>query len=197
MAGLPQLCFATHNPDKLREVKQLLKNSYNVVGLNDIGCNEEIPETGTTLDENSEIKAVHVKMNYDVSCFADDTGLEVDALNGEPGVYSARYAGDQRDSRANIDLLLAKLEGKSNRSAQFRTIITLILDDEKHTFEGIVRGTIHTHKSGSGGFGYDPVFIPEGGTRTFAEMNSEEKNSISHRGNAIRKLVHFLNLRNQ
>ncbi|MEP3388944.1 MAG: non-canonical purine NTP diphosphatase [Reichenbachiella sp.] len=186
-----KICFATHNENKLREINEILSD-YDIVGLNEIGCTEEIPETGTTLSENSKIKADFVTANYSVSCFADDTGLEVEALNGEPGVYSARYAGNERDNLANINLLLKKLETHSNKSARFRTVITLNLEGETYQFEGIVNGAIVSELKGEKGFGYDPIFIPEGYNRTFAEMSSEEKNAISHRGRAVAKLVQFL-----
>ncbi|WP_456460528.1 non-canonical purine NTP diphosphatase [Reichenbachiella sp.] len=186
-----KICFATHNENKLREINEILSD-YDIVGLNEIGCTEEIPETGTTLSENSKIKADFVTANYGISCFADDTGLEVEALNGEPGVYSARYAGNERDNLANINLLLKKLETHSNKSARFRTVITLNLEGETYQFEGIVNGAIVSELKGEKGFGYDPIFIPEGYNRTFAEMSSEEKNAISHRGRAVAKLVQFL-----
>lgn len=186
-----KICFATHNENKLREINEILSD-YDIVGLNEIGCTEEIPETGTTLSENSKIKADFVTANYSISCFADDTGLEVEALNGEPGVYSARYAGNERDNLANINLLLKKLETHSNKSARFRTVITLNLEGETYQFEGIVNGAIVSELKGEKGFGYDPIFIPEGYNRTFAEMSSEEKNAISHRGRAVAKLVQFL-----
>lgn len=186
-----KICFATHNENKLREINEILRD-FDIVGLNEIGCVEEIPETGTTLEENSKIKADFVASNYGISCFADDTGLEVESLNGEPGVYSARYAGEERDNSANINLLLKNLEVHTNRSARFRTVITLILEGQTHQFEGIVNGTILSELRGARGFGYDPVFIPEGHDRTFAEMPAETKNSISHRGRAVAKLVKFL-----
>ncbi|MEO9968105.1 MAG: non-canonical purine NTP diphosphatase [Reichenbachiella sp.] len=189
-----EICFATHNENKLEELRQMLPQ-YQIVGLTDIGCNEEIPETGATLSENSRIKATHVSSHYSINCFADDTGLEVHALDGEPGVYSARYAGDDRDNLANINLLLSKLETCTDRSARFRTVITLIIDGEEHQFEGIVNGTIIEELRGSQGFGYDPVFIPDGYEETFAEMSSESKNAISHRGRAVAKLVEFLEKR--
>ncbi|UXP33920.1 non-canonical purine NTP diphosphatase [Reichenbachiella agarivorans] len=191
-----KICFATHNENKLREVRQILGDQYEVVGLNDIGCLEEIPEDGLTLDENSKIKADFVANNYHISCFADDTGLEVDALNGEPGVYSARYAGDQKDNQDNIALLLEKMEGKTNRKARFRTVITLILEGAVHQFEGEVKGQIIADLKGSEGFGYDPVFVPEGYEETFAEMDAALKNSISHRGRAVAALVAFLQASN-
>lgn len=163
-----------------------------VVGLTDIGCAEEIPETGTTLEENSKLKADHVTNHYGIACFADDTGLEVEALDGAPGVYSARYAGAERDNQANINLLLKNLASHTNKSARFRTVITLNLDGKSHQFEGIVNGTIVSEMSGDGGFGYDPIFIPDGYDQTFSQMSADAKNAISHRGRAVAKLVEFL-----
>lgn len=187
-----QVCFATNNTHKLDEVRQILGSQFQVLSLADVSCHEELPENQTTLEGNSEEKALYVYQHYQVNCFADDTGLEVDALSGEPGVYSARYAGPQRSGEDNMDLLLNKLVGKKNRSAQFRTVITLILNGQKYQFEGIVRGTIAHQKTGRAGFGYDPIFIPEGSDKSFADMSQEAKNRISHRGRAISKLVHFL-----
>ncbi|SMD33768.1 XTP/dITP diphosphohydrolase [Reichenbachiella faecimaris] len=186
-----KICFATHNENKLREINQILSD-FEIVGLDEMGCTEEIPETGATLEENSQIKADFVASNYNVSCFADDTGLEVEALKGAPGVYSARYAGDGRDNLSNINLLLKNLEPHSNKSARFRTVITLILKGEMYQFEGVVNGTIISELKGEKGFGYDPVFIPDGHNQTFAEMSANEKNKISHRGRAVAKLVEFL-----
>lgn len=173
------------------EVRELLSD-HQILGLRDIGCHEEIPEDGLTLDENSKIKAEFVKINYNLSCFADDTGLEVEALDGAPGVYSARYAGSQRSNEDNINLLLKNLETHDNRKARFRTVISLILDGQFHQFEGIVEGRISSELTGKQGFGYDPIFIPKGENRSFAQMTSLEKNAISHRGRAIQKLVQFL-----
>lgn len=190
-----KICFATHNENKLREVRQILGSGFEIVGLNDIGCYEEIPETGQTLEENSAIKAEFVAANYQIDCFADDTGLEVAALNGAPGVYSARYAGEEKDNVANMALLLSNLRGKTDRSAQFKTVITLILDNEKFQFEGTVKGKITEDLKGTEGFGYDPVFQPEGYSTTFAEMSAQEKNQISHRGRAVEALVDFLKSR--
>ena len=187
------ICFATNNAHKVQEINQLLSDSFRVLSLADIGCTEELPENQDTLAGNSQEKATYVYRNFRVNCFADDTGLEVDALQGQPGVYSARYAGPQRDSEANMQRLLLELADQPNpRSAQFRTVITLWLDDQMHQFEGVVRGTIATERSGSQGFGYDPIFIPEGHTQSFADMTTEAKNRISHRGRAVQKLVHFL-----
>lgn len=187
------ICFATNNTHKLQEVSELLQGTgFQVFGLEQIGCKEELPEEQDTLEGNSLQKAQYVFDHYKVSCFADDTGLEVEALHGAPGVYSARYAGPQRNSEDNIDLLLKNLEGKSNRKARFRTVITLLMATATHQFEGIVEGEILMERRGQGGFGYDPVFLPAGMTRSMAELSMEEKNTISHRGAAVRKLVDFL-----
>ena len=188
-----KLVFATNNPNKLKEVQEMLSDHIQLVSLKDIGCTEDIPETASTLEGNAKIKADHVTKKYGFNCFADDTGLEVDILNGEPGVYSARYGGKERDAEKNMSKLLTSLKDKSNRNAQFRTIITLNLNGESYHFEGICRGQIIEERSGSGGFGYDPIFKPDGYDETFAEMSSEEKNKVSHRGLAIQKLVTFLN----
>lgn len=186
------VCFATNNAKKLEEIRQLLEPQYQVKSLADIGCQEELPETGSTLEANSKQKAQYVWDHYGVACFADDTGLEIEALGGEPGVYSARYAGPERDNDANIDLVLQKLEGKEDRSARFRTVITWVQEDLVRQFEGIVEGEILKERAGSKGFGYDPVFRPEGEERSFAQMSMEEKNNISHRGRALKKFVDFL-----
>ena len=186
------ICFATNNPHKVQEVSRLLDDRFRILSLADIGCTEELPENQDTLVGNSEEKATYVYQRYRVNCFADDTGLEVDALAGEPGVYSAHYAGPQRSSEDNMQRLLDKLADRADRSAQFRTVVTLWLNDQMHQFEGTVRGTIVRERSGSQGFGYDPIFVPEGHYRSFAEMEADEKNEISHRGRAIRKLVQFL-----
>ncbi len=191
-----KLCMATNNAHKIEEIKPFFSGDIQLLSLAEIACHEELPETGDTLEANSWQKAQYVWDNYGVSCFADDTGLEVEALGGEPGVYSARYAGPARDSRANMELLLRKLEGEENRRAQFRTIITLILNREKYAFEGIVRGVILGAPRGTGGFGYDPLFVPEGYAQTFAEMNLGEKNKISHRGRAVEALIRFFRERN-
>ncbi|PTX19641.1 XTP/dITP diphosphohydrolase [Pontibacter mucosus] len=189
---MKKLCFATNNRHKLAEVSQMLEGKYELLTLQDIGCHEELAEDQDTLEGNSHQKAAYVWDNYHVSCFADDTGLEVEALNGAPGVYSARYAGPQRSDADNIEKLLQSLQGQENRRARFRTSITLILDGQQHQFEGIVTGSIATEWKGDKGFGYDPVFIPEGHDRTFAQMSAEEKNAISHRGRATQELVRFL-----
>lgn len=187
-----KICFATNNAHKLEEIQHLLGMQFEIQSLDDIGCKEELPENQETLEGNSEEKARYVYEHYGVNCFADDTGLEVSALDGAPGVYSARYAGPQRKSEDNILRLQKELEGKTDRTAQFRTVITLILDGQTHQFEGIVKGHIIKDQAGTAGFGYDPVFVPEGYAQTFAEMDMETKNSISHRGRAVRKLVAFL-----
>lgn len=187
-----RICFASNNANKVAEIQTQIGDLFEIVSLKDIGCSQEIVEDGKTLDENSEIKARFVQNNFKMDCFADDTGLEVLALNGAPGVYSARYAGEPSNSKNNINKLLQDLTGVENRSAQFRTVITLLIGNEKYTFEGIAKGQITTKLSGHEGFGYDPIFTPEGHERTFAEMSTEEKNKISHRGLAVAKLSAFL-----
>lgn len=187
-----KLCLATNNRHKIEELQAILGNQFELVTLEEIGCFDEIPETQPTMEGNSLQKAQYVYDHYGVNCFADDSGLEVDALGGEPGVYSARYAGEERSHAKNIEKLLANLEGVENRSAQFRAVITLILDGKINQFEGIVRGKIIAELRGNGGFGYDPVFVPEGYDKTFAEMTMDEKNPISHRGRSVAKLVEFL-----
>ena len=189
---MKQIIFATGNINKLKEVQTLLEN-YRVSGAAEAGITEDIPETGTTLDENSRQKAEYIWNRKKTLCFADDTGLEITALDGAPGVYSARYAGESKDSEANMQKVLTELKGKADRSAAFRTVITLIDEEGRHTFEGILKGTIIEEKRGKEGFGYDPIFQPEGYDITLAEMSMEEKNRISHRGQAIRRLVEFLN----
>jgi len=187
-----KLCFATQNLHKLKEIQALLPNHFDLITPDEFGCTEELPETANTLEGNSKQKAEYIYKNYKVNCFADDTGLEVLALKGEPGVFSARYAGPQRKAEDNMDLLLAKLNGKVMRNARFRTIITLILDGKTETFEGVLEGTIIDSKRGSDGFGYDPIFIPHGQNKTLAEMTIAEKNRISHRANAFAKLKNHL-----
>jgi len=194
---MTSLVFATNNPNKLQEIQQMLGSQFHLQSLNDIGCTDDIPETSATLMGNAIQKAQHIAQKYKVSVFADDTGLEIAALNGEPGVYSARYAGPQRNSSDNIDLVLDKLKEHKNRNAQFTTCIALILfntngEPEMHTFQGVVKGEITREKSGLEGFGYDPIFTPEGKNITFAEMSMTQKNEISHRGRAFRKMVSFL-----
>lgn len=188
-----QLVFATNNSNKIKEVQKLMPSHIKLLSLKDIGCIEDIPETQNTIDGNAIQKANYVKKKYDYDCFADDTGLEVEALDGEPGVYSARYAGEQRNSVDNMNLLLNNLEDKTNRKAQFKTVIALHLNNELKTFTGICKGKITQEKHGDKGFGYDPIFKAEGYKQTFAEMSLEEKNKIGHRGKAVRQLVTFLN----
>jgi len=187
-----KICFATNNVKKIEEVKAALGEDFTLVSLAEIGCHEELPETGDTLEHNAFQKARHVYDNYGVSCFADDTGLEVEALDMAPGVYSGRFAGEPRSDERNINLLLEKLEGAQNRKARFRTVIALILEGEEHRFDGMAEGEITHERSGTAGFGYDPVFRPEGHEETFAEMSMEDKNRISHRGRAVQKLIEFL-----
>jgi len=187
-----KLCFASNNEHKLTEIRQLIGDQYQIVSLQEIGCTEELPEEQTTLEGNSRQKAEYVWQHYGVSCFADDTGLEVFALQGEPGVYSARYAGPQRSSTDNMALLLQNLADKTDRRAQFRTSITLILAGDIHQFEGVVTGQIAKNLAGEVGFGYDPLFIPDGFSQTFAQMSPAEKNKISHRGRAMQQLEAFL-----
>ena len=186
------LVFATHNKNKLIEIKALLPNHINLLSLEDIGCLEEIPETADTIDENAILKAEYVKQRYGHDCFADDTGLEVDILNGEPGVYSARYAGEDKDNEANIQKLLKNLEGKDSRAAQFKTVIALSLKDNQNLFTGICKGNITTEKRGDKGFGYDAIFQPTDSNLTFAEMPLSEKSKISHRSKAFRELIEYL-----
>lgn len=186
------IVFATNNAHKLGELRGIAGEEWNVVSLAEIGCHDDIPETAETLEGNALIKARWVKERYGYDCFADDTGLMVDALDGAPGVYSARYAGPGHDSVANMKLLLERMAGKDNRNAHFSTVIALVMDGEEHIFEGRVDGTIAREPSGCGGFGYDPVFVPENSGLTFSEMTAEEKNAISHRGLATRKLMEFL-----
>lgn len=187
-----RICFATNNKKKLDEIQAWLGGSWQVLSLEEIGCREELPETGETLEANSAQKARWVWDHYSIACFADDTGLEVEALGGEPGVYSARYAGPQRSNADNVQLLLQRLTGEKNRAARFRTVLTYISAEGQQQFEGEVRGTIIDSPRGEGGFGYDPVFVPEGEERSFAEMSLEEKNSMSHRARAMKKLVQYL-----
>lgn len=193
MSNIKEIVFATNNLHKLTEIKEIVGDKYKILSLKDIGCNEDIPETASTLEGNAEIKAKYIKDNYGYDCFADDTGLEVEALNGEPGVYSARYAGEAHDSLANMRLLLENMKDKENRKARFRTVIALIQGDKLTLVEGIVNGEITCHPQGDNGFGYDPVFRPEDKQVTFAQMDSVEKNSISHRGRATEKLISILN----
>jgi len=188
-----QLVFATNNLNKLKEVKTLIPKHIELLSLKDIGCFEEVPETQSTIEGNAIQKAEYVKVHYGFNCFADDTGLEVEALNGEPGVYSARYAGLQRDATDNMDKLLNNLKKQANRNAQFKTVIALHLNDKLQSFKGICKGEITHKKHGEKGFGYDPIFKAEGYSKTFAEISLDEKNKIGHRGKAIAKLVLYLN----
>lgn len=199
-----KIVFATNNQHKLQEIRDILGNEFEIVSLKDIGCDVDIPETGNTLEENAMQKAQYVYDHYNLSCFADDTGLEVEALNGEPGVHSARYAeGTDHDSEANMAKLLRNLEGKDNRKARFRTVIVLIQKQDVcpcgctsikkvNRFEGIVDGSIATEKHGTAGFGYDPIFVPEGYDKSFAELGESIKNGISHRARAVAKLAEYL-----
>ena len=188
-----KLVFATNNLHKLKEVQEMLSNSIEVLSLKDIGCFEDIEETERTLEGNAKLKADYITKKYGFDCFADDTGLEVEALDGKPGVYSARYAGEHGNAEKNMEKLLFELQNKSSRKAKFRTIIALNLRNKQYLFEGICDGEILNEKTGVKGFGYDPIFKPSNASCSFAEMNSEEKNIISHRGIAIQELVQFLN----
>jgi XTP/dITP diphosphohydrolase len=188
-----KLVFATNNKHKLEEVRSMLSDRFTIVGLEDIGCREEIEETESTLEGNSKIKSDFVSKNYSLDCFADDTGLEVEALDGAPGVYSARYAGENATFEDNVNKLLTELRGESNRRARFRTVISLKLEGKQYFFEGVCNGEITVKPAGEKGFGYDPVFRPEGSQLTFAEMDMQQKSRISHRGKAVQKLVTFLN----
>lgn len=189
---MKSIVFATHNPNKKKEVAQMLEGIYEVKDLNDLGLTDEIPEDADTLEGNAAIKARYLYDRFNVNCFADDTGLEVSALGGAPGVHTARFAGESKDADANMNKLLKALEAEENRLAQFRTAICLILDGKEYHFEGIAEGNITRQRSGAEGFGYDPVFQPKGYDITFAEMAAEEKNRISHRGRAIAALMEFL-----
>lgn len=188
-----QICFATHNQNKVDELRKLVGKNLEILSLSDLGVVDVIEETGTTLKENALLKAQYVFDTYAITCFADDTGLEVDALNGAPGVYSARFAGVETNNEKNIDKLLALLLTKANKQARFKTVIALVRDTEKLFFEGVVEGEIVGQRRGSNGFGYDSVFLPNHYDRTFAEMDMEEKNLISHRAQAVKKLSDFLN----
>lgn len=189
---MKKICFASNNAKKLEEIRAALQGRIEILSLRDIGCEDELPETGDTLQHNAFQKAEYVFNHFGIDCFADDTGLEVEALGGAPGVYSGRFAGEPRSDERNVDLLLTKMEDQSNRRAAFKTVIALILDGKRYAFEGVAPGTITHGRAGNGGFGYDPVFLPEGSDRTFAQLTMDEKNSISHRGQAVRKLTEFL-----
>jgi len=188
---MKKLVFATNNQHKTDEIRLALNGLYEVLNLSDIGCEEDIPETADTFEGNATLKSTYVYENFQLDCFADDSGLEVEALNNEPGVYSARYAGS-RDNEANINLVLKKLEGVSNRKARFKTVISLLQNGENHIFEGTIKGTIREDLSGLKGFGYDPIFQPDGYDITFAEMDMAQKNAISHRAQALKKMLDFL-----
>lgn len=187
-----KLVFASNNKNKIKEIQLLLPENIQILSLEDIGCFDDIPETADTIEGNAILKANYVTEKFGYNCFADDTGLEVAALNGEPGVYSARYAGEQKDANDNMDKLLANLQDKSNRKANFKTVICLNLNGEQHLFTGIINGEIIKEKIGTNGFGYDPIFVAEGYTKTFAELTLEEKSVISHRGLAVKQLIEFL-----
>ena len=188
-----KIVFATNNKHKLEEIKDILGKDFEIVSLAEIGCHEDIPETGLTLEENARQKSTYIVEHYNHDCFADDTGLEVDALKGEPGVHSARYAeGTDHDSEANMRKLLSKMSNVKDRTARFRTVISLIINGVEHQFEGRVEGRIATEKHGTEGFGYDPIFIPEGYDKSFAELGEEVKNQISHRARAVKKLAKYL-----
>jgi XTP/dITP diphosphohydrolase len=192
-----RLVFATNNKNKVKEIQALMPADIEILSLGEIGCHEDIPETQPTIEGNAIQKALYVTEHFGYDCFADDTGLEVEVLDGAPGVFSARYAGAHRDADDNMDKLLADLDGKSNRKARFKTVIALSLNKYLFTFTGICDGTITTTKKGTKGFGYDPLFQPAGYDQTFAQLNLEEKNRIGHRGKAINQLLTFLNARNQ
>lgn len=187
-----KIVFASNNPNKIAELQSMMPDSITIMSLESIGCHEEIPETASTIEGNAILKANYVTQNYSYDCFADDTGLEVAALNGEPGVYSARYAGEQRNADDNMNKLLGALATKNDRSAQFKTVIALNLNGEQHLFTGIAKGEITTEKIGNEGFGYDPIFQPEGYQETFAQLPLSLKNKISHRGKATQQLLDFL-----
>ena len=189
MTNPKKIVFATNNLHKLEEIRDIIGGKFEILSLKEIGCNEDIPETAETLEGNAEIKARYIKEHYGYDCFADDTGLEVEALGGEPGVKSARYAGENHDSQANMELLLKNMHGKENRNARFRTVIALIMGEEITLMDGIVEGVITCERAGDSGFGYDPIFRPLESELTFAQMSSEDKNKISHRGRATAKLI--------
>ena len=187
-----KLVLASNNKNKIAEIQQQVGSQFEIISLEDIGCFVDIPETAETIEGNAILKANYVTENFGLPCFADDTGLEIESLNNQPGVYSARYAGEQKNAEDNMNLVLQKLATETNRNAQFKTIIALNINDQQHLFEGIVKGEITTKKSGNHGFGYDPIFQPEGFSTTFAEMSLEQKSEISHRGIAVQKLIKFL-----
>jgi len=187
-----KLVFASNNKNKIQEIQALVPNTIQIVSLEEIGCTEDIPETANTIEGNAILKANYVTEKYGYDCFADDTGLEVESLNGAPGVYSARYAGEQKDANDNMDKLLSELKDKSSRKANFKTVIALNLNGKQNLFTGIINGKIIEEKIGTNGFGYDPIFVAEGYEKTFAELTMEEKSTISHRGIAVKELILFL-----
>ncbi len=187
-----QLVFASNNNNKIKEIQQLVPTDIQILSLKDIGCEADIPETADTIEGNAILKANYVTEHYGYPCFADDSGLEIDALNGAPGVYSARYAGSQRNDDDNMNKVLEKLQNETNRKANFKTVIALNMNGEQHLFTGIINGEIIHEKRGTNGFGYDPVFVADGYQKTFAELTMEEKSTISHRGKAVKQLVSFL-----
>ena len=187
-----KLVFASNNKNKIQEIQALVHNTIQILSLEEIGCTEDIPETADTIEGNAILKANYVTEKYGYDCFADDTGLEVEALNGAPGVYSARYAGEQKDANDNMDKLLSELKDKSNRKANFKTVIALNLNGKQNLFTGIINGKIIKEKMGTNGFGYDPIFVADGYEKTFAELSMEEKSTISHRGIAVKELILFL-----
>jgi XTP/dITP diphosphohydrolase len=192
MGTMKKFVFATNNLHKLEEIRTLLGNGYLINGLAEIGCNSDIPEPYPSLEENAKAKADYILEHFKIPCFADDTGLEVDALNGDPGVLSARYAGEEKDSQANMKKLLHELQGITNRKARFRTVIAYATPSSTLLFEGIVEGSILLEQQGTKGFGYDPLFVPDGFSKTFAEMSLDEKNKLSHRARAMNKLIEYL-----
>lgn len=192
-----KLVFASNNKNKIQEIQALVPNTFQILSLEEIGCTEDIPETADTIEGNAILKANYVTEKYGYDCFADDTGLEVEALNGAPGVYSARYAGEQKDANDNMDKLLSELKDKSNRNANFKTVIALNLNGNQNLFTGIINGKIIEKKIGTNGFGYDPIFVADGYSKTFAELTMEEKSIISHRGIAVNELILFLQKQNQ
>jgi XTP/dITP diphosphohydrolase len=187
-----KIVFASNNINKIKEIKRLLPSEIEILSLQDIGCNEDIPETASTIEGNAKLKADYITQKYGYDCFADDSGLEVDALHGEPGVFSARYAGEPKNDKNNISKLLLNLKNKINRKANFKTVICLNIDGKQHLFTGIVNGSITESELGENGFGYDPIFIPDGYDKTFAQMKMDEKSKISHRGKAVEQLIAFL-----
>ena len=189
---MKKLVFATNNDHKLRELTQIVPPEFELLSLNDIGCSDDIPETGDTLEINAAQKSYYIWEKYGINCFADDTGLEIEALGNEPGVYSARYAGEERSATANMLKVLQKMTNEPNRKARFRCVISVVIDGNEKQFEGIVNGTILTEKHGDAGFGYDPIFMPDGFSQSFAEMSAADKNQVSHRGRAVMKLVDYL-----